>query len=856
MAIVTKHILKARERIRVPIEQQQVRKDTSVFVPKITLSNNNLIFSLSVEFTLSITTVDGEPTYQTTEDTDIYVELYKTESLQAIQNLRNAQNYENFVQIANNSGGQVDKISVPYYNDGILKQTSVEFTQEVNFTSSFDQKSSPENLFLLAVVVARDLTSQRSFAISDIFKQDIILDNQTILQSNVNDIRSINLDSYLDFDIISQVEDNNEAYFSDQFISFDKEGYIKFAFMWDKIQFLQEKSLFGNILKNGSIEEARNKIISDSRISNLQILRRRVKKNINGFSNFNKNQKNEVVISSSDDEDGDLLTNSKTNTKTGELEAEISQLEGVRNSYDYLTFAVNDYAPQKTKFGLYQYYINVELEDGMLKFLLESLKELREVSKTFLQYQSVFFSPSVELRSTTISGINKILETLFSMSSFTESQKGKIETEMFSLLRFIDGFETLISFNDNLMNKIIYALSQRGVSVTNGKDSTYRKNVSKLFFLEDSQKFANIVDFADLIGQKDEYLGIEGVQNFGMATFSDTSVKDRFMKEFEKNVNFQGTFEEINFSDINEKMLQDNSNSIQNMGISSELFNLKANFFSYLSPVSVNVGSQNIKTNSQNPKIYVPSDNASLSMVAENLLSKGVKILTPIEINQRKQAEVENDVCSEKIFGTDSNINTQKTYEEQSQVPAVSGIKRYYETLQNSQSFINGVKKYYNNFNLEKQDYNLNSSSNLLNKKNNKENEVLFNSEIEDMPNQIRVLFGSNSDLVKNKWNLTENDFFANPDSIKMMQENYSNLIRVEVLDNFMNDAAGMKNVKSPMFKKLNIEDIEALTAGQVLLCKTYIYNDVSLGIGQRDISGNESTYYNKYFLIKKEESE
>ena len=50
------------------------------------------------------------------------------------------------------------------------------------------------------------------------------------------------------------------------------------------------------------------------------------------------------------------------------------------------------------------------------------------------------------------------------MTSFTESQKGKVETEIKSLMNFIDGFETLISFNDSLMNKIMYALSQRGVS--------------------------------------------------------------------------------------------------------------------------------------------------------------------------------------------------------------------------------------------------------------------------------------------------------------------------------------------------------------------------------------------------------
>jgi hypothetical protein len=842
--------------MRVASGQTSQEKDASVFFSKITLSNNNFIFGLSAEFTLSIKKESGEPTYQTTEDANIYVNLFKVEGTQAIQDLSQASDYESFVRIANNNKNSVEHISVPYYNNGVAKQGSVDFTQEINFSSPLSQKSSPENLSLFAVVAITDLNNQRSFAISEISRQEIILNNDVILLKNINDIRSVNLDSYLNFDIINQVKDNNEAYFSDQFISYDKDGYIKFAFMWDKIQFLQEKSLFGNILKNGSVKEAREKMIQDSRISNLQILRRRVKKNIDGFSNFDKNQKNEVVISSSDDDFGDLLYNERTNVKTGRLEAEISQVNAVMNSGDYVTFAVNDYAPQKIKHGLYQYYINVELEDGMLKYLLDSLEELRNASKTFMQYQSFFFSPPPELRDATLSGVDKMLEILFSMASFTEPRKGKIEAEIKSLINFIDGFETLMTFNDSLMNKIMYALSQRGVSNSKGKDSSYRKNVSKLFFLEDKQKFAEIVDFSDLIGQKTEYIGTDSVKNFGMATFSDTSIKERFLQEFKKNVNFEGAYEDINFSDLNEKMLEDNSSSPQDAEVSSELFNLKTNFFSYLSPARVSLGGKSVKNNNYNPKTYVPSDNASLNTFAEDLLSKGVRIMTPLEVNQKKQKELEKDLCSERVFGSDVNINTQRTYEGQSNISSVSGAKRFYETIQNSQSFINGVNKHYNNFNLQKKDYNLNSPDNLLKRKSNKENEVLFNSEIGDIPNQIKVLFGSNSDLVRNKWNLTENDFFANPDSIKMMQENYSNLIRVEVLDNFMTDAAGMKNVKSPMFRKLKIDDIQGLTSGKVLLCKTYVYNDASLGIGQRNISDNESIYYNKYFLIKKEESE
>ena len=122
------------------------------------------------------------------------------------------------------------------------------------------------------------------------------------------------------------------------------------------------------------------------------------------------------------------------------------------------------------------------------------------------------------------------------------------------------------------------------------------------------------------------------------------------------------------------------------------------------------------------------------------------------------------------------------------------------------------------------------------------------------MPNQLRAVFGSKSDLVRNKWNLTDNDFFANPESSKMMKENFSNLIRVEVLSGFMSDSNGIPNSKSPIFNKLRKQDFDELQSGDSILCKTYIVDDASLGIGQKqkDNSSPEN-YYNQYFIITKE---
>ena len=84
------------------------------------------------------------------------------------------------------------------------------------------------------------------------------------------------------------------------------------------------------------------------------------------------------------------------------------------------------------------------------------------------------------------------------------------------------------------------------------------------------------------------------------------------------------------------------------------------------------------------------------------------------------------------------------------------------------------------------------------------------------------------------------------------MKENFSNLIKVEILSGFEKDSSGIPNSKNPIFKKLTKQNFDNLLSGEQILCRTYVVDDASLGIGQRKISNKEPIYYNKYFLIIK----
>ena len=219
------------------------------------------------------------------------------------------------------------------------------------------------------MVIRESAKTGKRKLISQPYFQKVIENNSVMLKENIVDLRNSKFDEYLDFEIVDQTALRQKAYFSDLFSSTRSSGILGATFFWNKIEFLKEMSLYGNILKNGSIPSARKKMIEDSRITEMKIIRKRVKKNIDGFSLFNKNQKNEVIIYSSEDADGDFITASSKNRHTGNLKSKISTIRGVKNIGDYISFAFEDYAPLRLGTGIYQYEVQVKLRDGMLKFL-------------------------------------------------------------------------------------------------------------------------------------------------------------------------------------------------------------------------------------------------------------------------------------------------------------------------------------------------------------------------------------------------------------------------------------------------------------------------------------------------------
>ena len=831
-----------------------VPKPMNLGVSKIILSNSDFTFSLQIDPVIQIpaSKKDGKiiPLYQPSARSMIYIMSFYTEDPELSQQIQeNIDNIEILDQIIAENSDKIEKITTPY-DEKQLKLTGNSF--QIKKRESFSPKryknrSNPRNLFLYSMVIRESLKTEKRKLISQPYFQKVVENNQILLKQNVIDLRDTKFDNYLNFDIINQVDLRRKAYFSDLFFSTKSSGVLGAAFFWDKIEFLKEMSLYGNILKNGSIATSRQKIIDDSRITELKIIRKRIKRNINGFSLFNKNQKNEVIIYSSEDSEGDFITSSSKNRHTGSIKSKITNIIGIKNTDDYISFAFEDHAPLKLKNGIYQYEVQVILQDGMLKFLLDSLDNLRKYDKEFEIYQNVYFS-GTETKNKIDQNINNMLNILFSMRNYSEAKMQRVRNEFFILCSSDSGFQKISNFNRDLMTKISYALGKQGVSNSSSKTNTF-KSVADSFSLKDTQVFQEIVDFSTMKQGLVSYVGIDDGQSIGLSSYTEERIKERFLSEFKKYINVEGDIGELNFSDLSEKMYQNNTKLNPDQELASTLFDFEENFYTYLTPQSFSAGGKSVKNDEFNYKNYIPQTKDQITKQIESISKLGLTIITR---QQEDSKNLDAQVCSDQIFGENNNLTNEKTYNNNSSIKTLQNNKNYTKDIKKSSPLLNGITSYYNNFNLIKQNYDLDSPENLLYGKK-QERKQLYTNAVNDIPNQIRALLGSKSDLVKNKWNLMNNDFFANPESSNMMKENFSNLIRVEILSGFEKDISGMPNSKNPIFKKLTKQDFDNLVSGEQLLCRTYLVDDASLGLGQRNsVSDNLENYYNKYFIISK----
>jgi len=878
-------------RARPNSKKRKVRSFPNMLFENVTISNSNSSETLKLNVEISLVSQSdssGSPLFDLSNNTSINMKIIQctdkktSEALKFLSQYRDKTLFLQTMEDARNS----NKIKVVTLTPREpLRTTKGKMNPKIRVTNtknlakrkyfyplntSFENKgsASPEYLTIFAFMYnSVDSGIEETIignSIEGIYYQSVIQDKK--LQNNVNiaDLREFNFEELLDFEILGDSPTTKEDYFSEIFQTIDQAGFIKFMFFWDKEQFIIEKSLYGNMLSQGTNLKARQKMLNYSKISNLSIFRRRIKKTL-GFekqiSSFDLEQVEKVIVSSADDDAGNLMQNTTFNFEDSKT-AEIKESLEIKN-VNYRSFFVNDYGLSKFNFGKYQYGISIRVEDGILKYLVNSLMTLNKNITTLEKYYTNSSSPMVSTPSVEKT-VDDLLSILSCMKKINRRRLASLRQDFKQNILSQDGTARFLDLNMKLASKIESAIGKSyKTSISNkGKSKVKNELTSDLFILGDEKYFNNYIDIQNINDIVYNYLGIEDDLSVGASGFSVENIKNRFFDEFTKLIVYDDNMGNINFSEIGKQIYEDNIFSSKQSDIRSSLFDFRESYYSYLSPAQISdeeidnlsrANWQNAKYNNLEFKSFNSLSDPSMgaSYYLQNL---GVYIEDSDDtflINPPTAAD-QSYIPSDKLFGTTDkvvaddlhkNIDLNKATNVKESMPLMA--------VANSQPVINGISKfYYQNGiqQLNQTSFDLENPRNMLDTK---RNMSTFDEELMNIPNHIRALFGSKSTMVRNQWENMEIDFAADPNSFNMIKENYTNLIIVECLKGFSLDTDKREEVKAPIFSRLKTEDIENISSGEYLFCRTRKYHDLAFQIGAQSDKNIKSAFYiDQYFII------
>jgi hypothetical protein len=184
-------------------------------------------------------------------------------------------------------------------------------------------------------------------------------------------------------------------FISNAFISRDSDGKSNLVFSVDTHRILMERGQFGKILSTENTEVFK-KVADTSKILSFNLFRRRVRKNRLGsnprasYRRYDKDTKRELIARNSERSAGQFRRKMYKRDKDGDGEKEarigfVKELD-LLNTNRLRTFSCTDFSMAKVTDGVYQYVVEIEMEDGTLEFVLDVLKKLKRNKRRLLRY--------------------------------------------------------------------------------------------------------------------------------------------------------------------------------------------------------------------------------------------------------------------------------------------------------------------------------------------------------------------------------------------------------------------------------------------------------------------------------------
>lgn len=168
----------------------------------------------------------------------------------------------------------------------------------------------------------------------------------------------------------------DKSVFTDCFLSRDPNGNSRFLFGLNFEKMVKTSSLFKSFFNKTDKQSVRN-ILSLSRVNEMKLIRRRVRNNIDKIEEFDRNAPPEVIAITGADFGGEIRNVDNSRATLEEIKISHQGQEVIRY------FSGIDRGMSFITDGIYQYGVEIDLEDGTANYLKDLLNRLNE-SKDFL----------------------------------------------------------------------------------------------------------------------------------------------------------------------------------------------------------------------------------------------------------------------------------------------------------------------------------------------------------------------------------------------------------------------------------------------------------------------------------------
>lgn len=181
------------------------------------------------------------------------------------------------------------------------------------------------------------------------------------------------------------------AEFTELFSSTDANGNAKFLFGINFINVLKNYSKFSKLLDTNN-DTFKEESIRQTRILDLKLFRRRIKNaSQKPYEKLNPEEPDEVILQTKDVSWRNFLDINNQNASIREVDI-LTQ-----NSNNFIRFFTGtDKSFKQLTDGVYQYYIEFEIEDGINDFVRTKLQELEEAKQLLVEYYNKISKPTMK----------------------------------------------------------------------------------------------------------------------------------------------------------------------------------------------------------------------------------------------------------------------------------------------------------------------------------------------------------------------------------------------------------------------------------------------------------------------------